>query len=111
MHRFIPDPAAPAEAATLDPAQLIAIKALVREILRLPADTPVLVSETACADAGCPLLETVIAVFPPHAPAMRWRLTRPRAALTRLMLRQTLATAPEPATGVASLDAPVNLVP
>lgn len=116
MHRFIPDPAAPASAPALDPAQLAAVKRIVRDLLSLPDDTPVLLAETACADAGCPLLETVIAVFPAGEPARRWRLTRPRAALTKLMLSQTLATPPvavsetdAPASDRASLDAPVTL--
>ncbi len=109
LHRFVPDPSAPAAAPSLDPAQLAAVKALVRKILGLPADTPVTLSELACADAGCPLLETVIAVFPEGRPARRWRLTRPRAALTGLMLRQTLATPSEDAGPAPGLDAPVTL--
>lgn len=116
MHRFIPDPAATASAPALDPAQLAAVKRIVRDLLRLPPETPVLRAETACADTGCPLLETVIAVFPSDEPPRRWRLTRPRAALTKLMLSQTLATPPEaapetgaPAAARASLDAPVTL--
>lgn len=120
LHRFIPDPAAPASAPALDPAQLAAVKKIVRDLLRLPDDTPVLLAETACADAGCPLLETVIAVFPAGEPARRWRLTRPRAALTKLMLSQTLATPPEatpdntsragaPADDRPALDSPVTL--
>lgn len=116
VHRFVPDPdSAP---ATLDAAQLVAIKALVRELLALPADTFVTISESPCADPGCPLLETVVAVFPEGAPARRWRLTRPRAALTRLMLMQTLACPPEtptlatpPTPRTAPLDSPVTLDP
>lgn len=92
MHRFIPDPAAPPTEPFLDAGQLAAVKKIVRELLRLPADTPVLLSELPCADAGCPLLETTLAVFPDHAPPRVWKFTRPRAALTKLMLAQTLAT-------------------
>jgi hypothetical protein len=122
LHRFIPDPAASASASApaLDPAQLAAVKKIVRDLLHLPDDTPVLLAETACADAGCPLLETVIAVFPAGRPPLRWRLTRPRAALTKLMLSQTLATQPEatpgntsragpPADDRPALDSPVTL--
>lgn len=86
------------------------MKALVRELLSLPADTPVLLTETACADPGCPLLETVIGVFPAQGAARRWRFTRPRAALTRVMLAQTLAT-PGEAAGTARLDVPAKLAP
>ncbi len=96
MHRFLPDPADPAPPETLAPDQLAAVKKLVRDLLGVPADTVVVVSELPCADAGCPLLETTVAVFPENAPALRWKLTRPRAAITRLMLTQTLATPPLP---------------
>ncbi len=106
MHRFIPSTdgrlgdgtnANPAP----DPAHTAAIKRWTREILGLPADAApdddgsatVIVTELACADAGCPLVETVIAVFEPGR-ARRWRFTRPRVAVTKLMLRQTLATPP-----------------
>lgn len=108
MHRFVPDPSAP-PAPALAPDQLAAIKRLVREHLDLPADTTVLVSDTACADPGCPVLQTTIAVFPPGRPTLRWRLARPRAALTALMLRQTLVTPPETVPTTPGLDAPVTL--
>jgi len=108
LHRFIPDPSAPA-AAALFPAQLAAVITVVRKILGLPLDTYVTISDLACADAGCPLLETVIAVFPDDRPALRRRLTRPRAALTKLMLRQALTTPPETSGSARGLDAPVTL--
>ena len=111
MHRFIPDPSEQSPATFLDPSQSAAIKTIVRELLRLPPDTPVTISEIACADAGCPLLETVIAVFPEGASSRCWKLVRPRAALTRLMLRQTLATPHATAGAGSALDAPVNLAP
>lgn len=95
MHRFFPDPAlSDPTPATLPSDQALAVKKLVRDLLGLSPDTPVLLSEIACADPGCPLLETTIAVFPDAAPARRWRFTRPRAALTRMMLAQTLSTPP-----------------
>jgi hypothetical protein len=111
LHRFIPDPSAPPSAPTTDPAQLAAVKTLVRQLPGLPAGTPVTLSGIARADPGCALLETVIAVFPAGRPALRWKLTRPRAALTKLMLRQTLATPPATFAADLELDAPVNLAP
>jgi hypothetical protein len=48
------------------PAQtekLRAIKEWTREALRLPVETAVLVSELECKEAGCPPLETIIAVL------------------------------------------------
>lgn len=94
----------------IDAGQLAAVKDIVRRVLALPDDTPVVLHETACADPGCPLLETVIAVFPEGRPARRWRLTRPRAALTRLMLAQTLAT-PAETDEPTRLDPPAKLAP
>ncbi len=93
MHRFIPYPAAPVPA--LNPEHSAAIKRWAAEILRLPNDTDAVVTvvETACVDAGCPLLETVVAVFDASG-TRTWKFTRPRIAVTKLMLLQTLATPP-----------------
>jgi len=93
MHRFIPNlgEAAPPP----DPDHAAAIKRWTRELLRLPEDAVVTVSELACADPGCPLVETVVTVFDATG-ARRWKFTRPRVAVTRLMLHQTLATPPAP---------------
>lgn len=89
---------------------MAAVKDIVRNLLSVPNDTPVTLHETACADPGCPLLETVIGVFPAGGRALRWRLTRPRAALTRMMLAQTLA-APAETDEPPRLDPPVKLAP
>jgi hypothetical protein len=108
VHRFVPDPlAATPRESTLAAEQLTAIKTLVRRILTLPADCPVIVSDSPCIDPGCPVLETVIAVFPAGGAARHWRFARPRAALTRTMLVQAL-TQPDAAE---SLDAAANLAP
>lgn len=109
VHRFIPDPSAETAKPTPDAGQLAAVKNIVRSLLSLPKDTPVTIHEIPCADAGCPLLETVIGVFPDGRRALRWRLTRPRAALTRLMLAQTLAMPAETNEG-DRLDPPAKLV-
>lgn len=92
MHRFIPEPGAPE--ATLNPEQVVAIKRWSRAALRLPDDVVVTVSETPCRDAGCPLVETVVTVFEARQ-TRSWAFTRPRAAVTQMMVRQTLATPPK----------------
>lgn len=107
MHRFVPDPLAPPSASTLPIEQVLAVKTLVRDMLGLAADTPVTLTEISCADAGCPLVETVLVVFPDGAPPRRWRFTRPRAALTRLHLRQALESSP----GTEDLPNPAPLAP
>jgi hypothetical protein len=95
VHRFIP-PAGPdpASAPALDPAHAEAIKRWTRETLRLGGDDVVTVSELACLDAGCPLVETVVAVFG-SGNTRSWRFTRPRVAVTKMMVQQTLASAPQ----------------
>jgi hypothetical protein len=73
-----------------DPEQARAIKKWTAEILRLPDDAIVTVSELDCADPGCPIVETVIAVHD-HAQSSRlWRFARPKAAITKLMLIQAI---------------------
>jgi len=52
------------QARRSSPKKTSEIKAWVREILRLDAEEPVLVSELACTEPGCPPLETIIAVLP-----------------------------------------------
>lgn len=94
MHRFIPKTDGDAD-ALLDPKQLEAIKRWTRETLRLRDEAVITVTETACVDPGCPLLETIIAVFDEGMPTRAWRFTRPRAAVTKAMVMQTLATPPE----------------
>ncbi len=95
MHRFIPADDEGNPVASPDPAQLAAIKRWTRETLRLRDDVVVAVTETACVDPGCPLVETIIAVFEEGAKSRAWRLTRPRVAVTKMMVTQTLATPPE----------------
>ena len=92
MHRFIPEPGAPE--ATLNPEQAAAIKRWARAALGLGEETAVTVSETPCRDEGCPLVETVVTVFEERR-TRAWAFTRPRAAVTQMMVRQTLATPPK----------------
>lgn len=96
MHRFIPDPQDSSAAPRVNPEHTAAIKRWTAELLHLDGEAVVSVVETACVDPGCPLVETVIAVFD-AAGTRRWKLTRPRAAVTKLMIQQTL-TGPEQKT-------------
>jgi len=91
VHRFIPDPQDANAAPRVNPEHTAAIKRWTAELLRLGDDAVVSVMETACADPGCPLVETVIAVFDASG-TRRWKLTRPRAAVTKLMIQQALGT-------------------
>ena len=101
MHRFIPDPTAEAP-ATINPEHTVAIKHWTARLLHLAADDTVHVAEIACADAGCPLVETWITVISAEAGNLRrWHLVRPRSTVTKMMLQQTLATPP--------LDVPATL--
>ena len=92
MHRFIPEPGAPESA--LNPEQAAAVKRWARAALGLDEDVMVTVAETPCRDAGCPLVETVVTVFEDKR-TRAWGFTRPRAAVTQMMVRQTLATPPK----------------
>lgn len=94
MHSFIPPLPGEASASAPDPTHTVAIKRWTREQLRLPDEVAVSVTETACVDPGCPLLETVVTVFDGPGKTRCWKFTRPRVAVTKLMVQQTLATPP-----------------
>ncbi len=61
----------------------------------LDAEAVVSVREIACVDAGCPLVETQVMVLEGRTGTRIWRFTRSRAAITRLIVQQVLASAPE----------------
>jgi hypothetical protein len=89
-HTFIPPSDDAPALCRLNPDHAAAIKRWTREVLALSEDAVITVQEIACADPGCPLVETVIAVFE-EGRTRRWKLTRPRVAVTRSMIVQTLA--------------------
>jgi hypothetical protein len=97
MHRFIPpaqaDDAVPFAASGPVSANGLAIKQWTRACLQLDDEAVITVSELACADPGCPLVETVIAVFE-QGRTRKWKLHRPKAAVTKIMVQQALAAAP-----------------
>jgi hypothetical protein len=95
-HRFIPlIESGVSGGPALDPAHAEAIKRWAHETLRLSDGDVVTVSELACADAGCPLVETVVAVFAHGGGTRSWRFTRPRVTVTKTMVTQTLQTPPK----------------
>ena len=53
------------------------IKGWIRELMNLPADTPVTVAELTCRDEGCPDIETVIGVLEPDKPIVTIRVHAP----------------------------------
>lgn len=93
MHRFIP----PDDATVpgIDPSHTEAIRRWTVECLGLDAEAVVSVREIACVDPGCPLVETQVMVLEGRAGARIWRFTRARAAISRLIVQQVLASAPE----------------
>jgi hypothetical protein len=98
MHNFIPSPdsadGGPSPAVRGPaPAHSLAIKKWTRAYLRLDDDAVIAVSELACTDPGCPIIETVIAVFDATG-SRKWKLTRPKVAVTKIMVQQALAAQP-----------------
>lgn len=93
MHNFVPsfdpDGSPPAGALAPTPAHAVAVKQWTRDFLRLGDDAVVTVIELACADPRCPLVETVIAVFE-EGRTRQWKFTRPKAAITKVMVQQAL---------------------
>lgn len=90
-HRFIPE--TDAAAPPPNPEFTTAIKRWAAELLRLGPDATVTVAELRCRDEGCPLVETTVTVFNDDG-TRTWAFTRPKVALTKLMVQQTLATLP-----------------
>lgn len=93
MHHFTALPAADAAADPSASDHAAAIKRWTRQLLGLEEDVAITVTEFACADPGCPLLETAITVFE-QGRTRCWKFTRPRMAVTRLMVQQTLQSPP-----------------
>ena len=96
-HVFVPlaapaDPSAP-EVAPSSAGQLADLKTWTRDILDLTEDDVITVNEFSCRDPGCPALETIVAIFA-EGSTKRWKFSRPSCAVTRNLLRQTLATPP-----------------
>lgn len=69
------------------------LKSVVRTTLGLTADTTVLVQQLACAEPGCPPVETVIAVF--SRPRTTWKLPKPTADVTPDTVRAAITEHPK----------------
>ena len=68
---------------THDPAVTVRVKEWVREVMGLPDDVTVMVTELRCAEADCPDVETVIAVLGEPGVARKHKLLKPMAEVTR----------------------------
>jgi hypothetical protein len=58
------------------------IKTWVRAVFELEDDAAVSVAQLACPDAGCPDVETVIAIVRPRCRPQKLRILAPLAAVT-----------------------------
>ena len=76
-----------------DPNHVRVLKAVVRQELQLDLDTSVVVQQLACAEPGCPPVETVIAVL--GTPRRTWKIARPAADVSSADLATVLNTHPE----------------
>ncbi len=59
------------------------VRGWVREILALPEEASVLVTELTCTEPGCPPVETVIAVLRGPGQNKQVKIHRPLAEITR----------------------------
>jgi hypothetical protein len=73
----------PSEADMLQTQRISQVKAWVRELLALPDETPVMVTELRCAEVGCPPRETVVAVLRGPGDTRQEKLPRGVDELTR----------------------------
>ena len=71
-------------------AEVPALKAAVRDVLGLGEEHAVVIQELACAEPGCPPVETVIGVLAAGGPARRWTLHQPLSSLTAEAVRSAL---------------------
>lgn len=92
MHTLIPSDDGRAQ---IDPTHTQAIKTWVVEELALSGDDTVSVMESACIDPGCPVVETIIAVFGADGTTRHWKLTRQRYAVAKFVVKQALAQPPK----------------
>lgn len=66
------------------------VKDTVRATLGLPEEATVVVQELACAEPGCPPVETVIAVLGVGGTNRRWTLHGPISEVTESQVRSLL---------------------
>ncbi|WP_198290963.1 hypothetical protein [Mycobacterium sp. 155] len=68
------------------------LKDVVRAVAQLEAAAPVLVQQLACAEPGCPPVETVVAVLGP--PRRTWKFPKPTIDISAAELRAELLNHP-----------------
>ncbi len=66
-----------------DPEVAARVKEWVREVMDLPDDVTVMVTELRCAEEDCPDVETVIAVLGEPGKARKHKLLKPMTEVTR----------------------------
>ncbi|OLP52920.1 hypothetical protein BJF92_17890 [Rhizobium rhizosphaerae] len=66
------------------------IRSWLRARLALPEDVLIVVNEVACAEPGCPDVETVIGLLPPSGPSRTFKIERPIAEVTTADLERML---------------------
>ncbi|WP_084357007.1 hypothetical protein [Mycolicibacterium wolinskyi] len=69
------------------------LKGIVRATLDIPLDTTVLVQQLACAEPGCPPVETVIAVL--SSQRTTWKIPKPTADIAVTDLQRLITEHPE----------------
>lgn len=72
-----------------------ALRERIRGVLRLDADTAVVVRQLARSEPGHPSMETVVAVLPMSGAPRRWTLHRPLAEITDADLQALRVRTPE----------------
>ncbi|MGW0732063.1 hypothetical protein [Streptomyces sp. NPDC002851] len=72
-----------------------ALRERIRGVLRLDADTAVVVRQLARTEPDRPTLETVVAVLPMSGAPRRWTLHRPVAEITEDDLQSLRVRTPE----------------
>jgi hypothetical protein len=73
-------------------AHLADLKDVVRSELELDTETTVLIQQLACAEPGCPPVETVVAVL--GTSRRSWKFSTPTTDVTTAALRDVIAKYP-----------------
>lgn len=59
---------------SIDPQLLQQVKTWVHDVLQIEDDTSLMVTELRCREAGCPPIETVIALLKPEHPTHQYKI-------------------------------------
>ncbi len=91
--RLVNPGGAAGSAPTVATEHVCLLKDVVRAEQRLDAVAPVLVQQLACAEPGCPPVETVVAALGP--PRRSWKFPKPAVDVSPDDLRAAIANHPE----------------